>query len=94
MTDNEIMKAMECCGSRGVESCVNCPLAKKYTFGECAEIMFNEIKNLIRRQKSEIEKIKTKLKYYLETNEENGVVYIPKFIIDNLVKEMTEGKEC
>ena len=24
------------------------------------------------------------------TNEENGVVYIPKFVVDNLVKEMTE----
>lgn len=25
------------------------------------------------------------LKYYLETNEENGVVYIPKFIIEKIV---------
>ena len=27
------------------------------------------------------------------TNEENGVVYIPKFVVDNLVKGMTEPSE-
>lgn len=26
------------------------------------------------------------LKYYLESNEENGVVYIPKFVIERMVK--------
>ena len=36
---------------------------------------------------TEIEKIKKDLRYYLNTNEENGVVYIPKFIINNLLKE-------
>ena len=35
-------------------------------------------------------KVKSDLKYYLDTNEENGVVWIPKFTINNLVKEMTE----
>lgn len=43
---------------------------------------------LYKGQKAEIEKIKKDLKYYLDTNEENGVVYIPKFTIDNLVKAM------
>jgi hypothetical protein len=36
---------------------------------------------------------KTGLKYYLDTNEENGVVWIPKFTVNNLVKEMTEDDE-
>lgn len=31
------------------------------------------------------EKIKKDLKYYLDTNEENGVVYIPKFVIEKIV---------
>lgn len=52
--------------------------------------MISEAINLINRQKLEIEKIKKKLQYYLNINEENGVVYIPKFVVDSLVKEMTE----
>ena len=39
-----------------------------------------------------LKKVKDDLKYYLDNNEENGVVYIPKFVINNLVKEMTGGK--
>lgn len=31
------------------------------------------------------DKIKKDLKYYLDTNEENGVVYIPKFVIEKIV---------
>ena len=31
------------------------------------------------------EKIKKDLKYYLDVNEENGVVYIPKFVIEKIV---------
>ena len=31
------------------------------------------------------DKIKKILKYYLDTNEENGVVYIPKFVIEKIV---------
>ena len=34
---------------------------------------------------NEQEKIKKDLKYYLDTNEENGVVYIPKFVIEKIV---------
>ena len=32
-----------------------------------------------------IDKVKTDLKYYLDTNEELGVVYIPKFIIEKMI---------
>ena len=32
--------------------------------------------------------IKDKLKYYLDTNEENGVVYIPKFVIEKIVNSI------
>lgn len=34
-----------------------------------------------------IDNIKKTLKYYLDTNEENGVVYIPKFVIEKIVNE-------
>lgn len=32
-----------------------------------------------------MEDIVSELKYYLETNEENGIVYIPKFVIEKLI---------
>ena len=32
-----------------------------------------------------IHKVIKDLKYYLDTNEENGVVYIPKFVIEKIV---------
>ena len=80
MTDNEIIKNFRNCVYKN----------KPMLFGQK---FLESVLDLINRQKAKIEKIKADLKYYLETNEENGVVYIPKFIIDNLVKEMTEVEE-
>jgi hypothetical protein len=34
-----------------------------------------------------VHKVIKDLKYYLDTNEENGVVYIPKFVIEKMVNE-------
>ena len=34
---------------------------------------------------AENKRIKENLKHYLNTNEENGVVYIPKFIVEKMV---------
>ena len=91
MTDNEIIKAVECCNKPIREnSCTECAF---YRSGKCSSNMLNAALNLINRQKAEIEKIKKNLQYYLNTNEENGVVYIPKFVVDDLVKEITEENE-
>ena len=38
----------------------------------------------------ELEQVKQNLKYYLEVNEENGVVYIPKFHIEKMVRGQKE----
>lgn len=35
----------------------------------------------------DLHEIKKYLKYYLDTNEENGVVYIPKFVIEKMVND-------
>ena len=35
-----------------------------------------------------IDKVRKDLKYYLDTNEELGVVYIPKFIVEKMIKEL------
>ena len=58
MTDNEIIKAVECCLAKEnceVISCEKCPLEKQY---ECMDIMFHQTLNLINRQKAEIESLK------------------------------------
>ena len=92
MTDNEIIKALEGCSCwESYKSCEDCP-ENTYDCG-CANKLEKHSLDLINRQKAEIEKIKKKLQYYLNINEENGVVYIPKFVVDNLVKEMTEENE-
>ena len=87
MTDNEIIKFMQCVMGNDA-NCSECRYQKVLPFPSCRMMCAKNALDLINRQKAEIEKIKADLKYYLETNEENGVVYIPKFIINNLVKEM------
>lgn len=92
MTDNEIIKALECCvGNKG---CDDCPL---YAKESCFVVEEKALLDLINRQKAENERlnkkikiIKFELKYYLATNEESGVVFFPKYSLDNLLKEMEE----
>lgn len=57
---------------------------------QCRPEIINEAIASLTAKRQRLKKIKKKLQYYLNTNEENGVVYIPKFVVDNLVKEMTE----
>ena len=56
MTDNEIIKALECCGR---ESCNGCP----YRNGKCHQgnPMIRDARDLINRQRAEIEQLKRNL---------------------------------
>lgn len=58
MTDNEIIKALECCTT---ETCWDCPFEpkeqRKGTFGCCEENIKNAL-DFINRQKAEIERLK------------------------------------
>lgn len=51
MTDNEIIKYLECCP---IEDCNNCPASK---FGSCIDIAMEEALALINRQKAEIDRL-------------------------------------
>ena len=54
MTDEQIIKAFECCNN---DSCENCP-----NLSTCCEIdITNEILNIINRQKAEIERLGNKV---------------------------------
>lgn len=58
MTDNEIIKALECC-SNG-EPCANCPYQKQCDETDLAEIALD----LINRQQAEIERLKAFKSYF------------------------------
>ena len=68
MTDNEIIKALECCiGGYGVRNCDDCSMHGK---AGCIEVLPEFALDLIERQKSEIEKLKeenSSIRYCYET---------------------------
>lgn len=55
MTDNEIIKALECCGRVKDNNCENCPLTE-LQLSECTAKAATEALSLIKNQKAEIEK--------------------------------------
>ena len=60
MTDNEIIKALDFCeGYNGVSFCNDCPLFEE---DNCIHILARETRNLINRQKAEIERYKGVIK--------------------------------
>ena len=40
------------------------------------------------KDKKTLKEIKKDLRYYLDTNEEKGVVYIPKFVVEKIVNSL------
>ena len=104
MTDNEIIKALECCGILDTQ-CTSCPYYEKIC---CVDA---DALDLINRQKAEIEALQFSvqqlsgflssakaeaIKEFAERvkNEcESGWLEIEESVFDNLVKEMTEGND-
>ena len=48
---------------------------------------FKESVDFVLELNAKVHKVIKDLKYYLDTNEENGVVYIPKFVIEKMINE-------
>ena len=44
---------------------------------------------ILSEKEKELYEIKKDLKYYLDTNEEKGVIYIPKFVIEKTLKDLS-----
>lgn len=59
MTDNEIIKALECCSNEGLLNCHYCPYDKHCDMGSVQ--MQVDILNLIKRQKAEIEEMEAEI---------------------------------
>lgn len=62
MTDNEIIKALECCNSHGIDACIECPYCDKYP--NCIGDRNDDCIDLIERQKAEIEQWKEEANKY------------------------------
>ena len=56
MTDNEIMKALECCIVAG--NCENCPYLYYHQYDVCIRGLLKDTLDLIKRQQAEIEDLK------------------------------------
>ena len=70
MTDNEIIKALECCSNGEYVDCFNCPY-KNFPLRECSSENAKDVIAIINRQKAEIERFKienAKLKGYKTTD--------------------------
>lgn len=85
MTDNEIIKALECCSTNN-QNCYDCPLHTDCMMGVPSKNISRVAFDLIQRQQKYIDKSVKDLKWWLDTNTEKGVVYIPEFVIENIVK--------
>lgn len=62
MTDNEIIKALECCVKNDVAQCTICPYYDM--LHGCRRAMEKEVLDLINHQKAEIERLKQENKKY------------------------------
>lgn len=78
MTDNEIIKALECCKTWNCEKCINRNRAKTAT--NCRNELVSEIFDLINRQKAEISKL------------QSDQYAIDKFARDLCKERMLKGK--
>ena len=90
MTDNEIIKALECCADEYIHSCDYCPFEK-----ECNGDNLNLVKyalDLINRQKAQIKDLKKDINHYkinlpyLEHQSED-FCGVPCSFMENLVEK-------
>lgn len=73
MNDNEIIKALECCGSKkGIDSCFNCPLHRKR---DCVSELQGHLFDLINRQQAENETLKDLITYQKQEIKEKEQKY-------------------
>lgn len=88
MTDNEIIKALECCSTDG-RTCEECPYNEQTTDENfCDEKLQADALDLINRQKAEIERLNEKIKSIYKEMER-----IAKMTVETDVKEMVGERE-
>ena len=61
MTDDEIIKALECCDFTDIKACEECPL---YNTFDCSFVIIDKTLDLVNRQKAEIERLAARFNDY------------------------------
>ena len=82
MTDNEIIKALECCtdDSNGVTRCERCPY-QTTDLDYCIDDLLEQALDLINRQQAEIERLQgrlAELEGYIEESEKDDIIFSGK----------------
>lgn len=106
MTDKEIIKALEyckkgaCCTDCPLKTKPNCmPILFRNVLSLLCqkEATIVSLQTVKEHQQAEIERLMdlndtviADLKYYLDNNEENGVVYFPKFFVEKILRNLKE----
>ena len=97
-TDNEIIKALECCQTKYNRNCEECPyknLRKTYiSIVTCESEMRKDLLAFIRRQKSEVaraifKQLYRKLEYYQKYRDVNDIINNLFIFIEEVEKEYT-----
>lgn len=86
ITTDEIIMALRVCNQPRGHRCSECPIFSKYNHTVCKTTVDRSAANAIETLTKRQEATTDDLKYYLENNEENGVVYIPRFVIEAMIK--------
>lgn len=61
MTDDEIIKALECCDFTDIKACEECPL---YNTFDCSFVIIDKTLDLVNQQKAEIERLAARFNDY------------------------------
>lgn len=61
MTDDEIIKALECCDFTDIKDCEECPL---YNTFDCISVIIDKTLDLVNQQKAEIERLAARFNDY------------------------------
>lgn len=105
MTDNEIIKALECLTGKEI-ACAECEYKKRFTFGKCRQQVAVDALNLVNRQKAEIEHWRSEAYKYqkfwsnsynkqeLDDVREKAIEEFAEQLWDRLVEEAEVSYEC
>ena len=94
MTDNEIIKALECCKTPKCSNCAVCP--KRHLGTECLGDLITETLDLINRQKTEIERLEKEQNTFAKGFYKKGVMDLAERLdeIINDYYDMQDQEDC
>ena len=90
MTDNEIIKALECCANATHKDCKNCPL---FVVDGCVKTMSTNALDLINRQQVEIERLKNQVNRLKKYDERRDIALHSRLIAEARAEAIKEFAE-